>query len=309
MHMSILQTTLCNVAFRNPLVVASGIWGVTGKNLAKAVQSGAGGVTTKSLWLEGHRGHPNPVIITNQHTMLNAVGLADGGIGKAHDEIADYRAITDAPLIANIVAGSPNDFAAITEKAVELKPDLIEVNISCPNVKDEFGDLFASGIRSAETFTKIVKEKSGDIPITIKLSPNLPNIGQVAQAAEAAGANAITAINTVGPGMRICPELRAPILANKFGGVSGPAILPIAIAKVYEIYKAVDIPIIATGGITTGSDAIEMIMAGGTLLGVGSAVHFNGFSCFQNIADEMQAWCQKEGVKNISEIIGAAHHS
>ena len=308
MHgMNILQTTFCDIHFDNPLVLASGIWGVTGKNLAKAAHNGAGGATTKSLWREGHKGHPNPVIIANEHTMLNAVGLADGGIAKAHDEIADYRAATSTPLIANIVASSPDDFAAITEEAVTLDPDIIEVNISCPNVKDEFGDLFASGVRSAEMFTKIVKEKSGNIPVTIKLSPNMPNIGEIAKAAEAQGADAITAINTVGPGMRICPELRSPILANKFGGVSGPAILPIAIAKVYEIYQAVDIPIIATGGITTGADAIEMMMAGGTLLGIGSAIHFNGFECFKNITREMEAWCHKEGVDNISEIVGVAH--
>ena len=302
-----LHTDFCGLSFANPLVLASGIWGVTGKNLADAVARGAGGATTKSLWIRPHAGHKNPVILADEYAMLNAVGLPDGGIQKAREEIADYRKLTNASLIANIVAGSPDDFAEIAELAAELNPDVIEVNISCPNVKAEFGDLFASGIKSAETFTKIVKEKVGKIPVSVKLSPNVPQIGEVAKAAENAGADAITAINTVGPGMRINPELRAPILKNKFGGVSGPAILPIAIAKVFEIFAAVKIPIIATGGITSGRDAIEMIMAGGTLLGIGSAVHFRGADCFAQITTEMTEWCEKEGVKNLSEIRGAAH--
>jgi len=301
------ETTFCGVKFKNPIVLASGVWGVTGKNLADAIARGAGGATTKSLWLAPHAGHQNPVIIADDAAMLNAVGLPDGGIEKARAEIADFRAATDAPLIANIVAGSPDDFSKIAEMAAELAPDIIEINISCPNVKKEFGDLFASGEKSAELFTKIVKKKVGQIPVSVKLSPNVPNIGAVARAAENAGADAITAINTVGPGMRINPELRAPILKNKFGGVSGPAILPIAIAKVFEIYAAVKIPIIATGGICRGRDAIEMILAGGTLLGVGSAVHFRGENCFAEIAAEMREFCEKEGVKNLSEIRGAAH--
>ncbi len=304
---TLLHTNFCGVSFENPLVLASGIWGVTGKNLADAVTRGAGGATTKSLWIQPHKGHQNPVIIADEYFMLNAVGLPDGGIEKAREEIADYRKMTNAPLIANIVAGSPDDFSKIAELAADLAPDIIEINISCPNVKAEFGDLFASGTQSAETFTKIVKSKVGKIPISLKLSPNVSHIGEVAKAAENAGADAITAINTVGPGMRINPELRSPILKNKFGGVSGPAILPIAIAKVFEIFSAVKIPIIATGGITSGRDAIEMIMAGGTLLGIGSAVHFRGADCFSKISLEIAEWCEKEGVKNLREIRGAAH--
>jgi len=184
---------------------------------------------------------------------------------------------------------------------------MIEVNISCPNVSAEFGSLFSSGCESAAKMTKIVKQHSGKTPVSVKLSPNVPNIAEVAKACEDNGADAITAINTVGPGMRINPELRAPILKNKMGGVSGPAILPIAIRCVWDIYRAVKIPIIGTGGVTYGRDAIEMMMAGARLVGVGSALHFRGEQAFALIADEMLAWCKQEGVKNISALVGVAH--
>lgn len=275
--------------------------------MAEAVNTGAGGATTKSLWVRGHKGHTNPVIIADDHAMLNAVGLPDGGIQKAREEVKDYRASCDAPLIANIVAGSTKDFAQITELAVELEPDVIEVNISCPNVAEEFGDLFSSGVESAAKMTKIVKQYSRGIPVTMKLSPNVPNIANVAKACEGEGADAITAINTLGPGMRINPELRQPILKNRKGGVSGPAILPIAIRCVWDIYEAVNIPIIGTGGITTGRDAIEMILAGATLCGVGSAVHFRGKEAFGLIQKEIEEFCQKEGITDLEEIRGKAH--
>ena len=303
-----LKTTVCGVEFANPLVLASGIWGVTGANLAAAVTRGAGGVTTKSIWLTAHKGHPNPVIIAADGVMLNAVGLPDGGIEKAIVEVAAYRELTTAPLIANIVAGSPDDFRALARAAAELHPDIIEVNISCPNVTAEFGELFNADAKAAALFAKIVKAEIGNIPMSLKLSPQAKNIAEVARAAVDNGADIITAINTVGPGMRINPELRAPVLANGVGGVSGPAILPIAIAKVHAIAAAVNVPIIATGGITTGRDAIEMLMAGGTLLGVGSAVHFRGEDAFALIAAEMAEWCAAEGVENLTELTRVAHN-
>ncbi len=307
--MNTLQTTFCGISFENPLVLASGILGVTGETMADVVNRGAGGVTTKSWWVTKHEGHKNPVIIANDSYLMNAVGLPDAGIEKSREEITEYRKHTNAPIIANIVAGSVEDFTKITQKATQLHPDIIEVNISCPNVKKEFGNLFSGSCHFAEQMTKSVKNHAGDIPVSIKLSPNVANIADVARACEANGADAITAINTVGPGLRINPELRTPILHNTFGGVSGPAILPIALRCVWDIYEAVKIPIIGTGGITTGRDAIEMLLAGGTLLGVGTALHFRGKDAFSLISQEMEEFCQAEGVKHISELIGAAHQA
>jgi dihydroorotate dehydrogenase (NAD+) catalytic subunit len=305
--MNVLQTTFCGISFQNPLVLASGILGVTGGTMSEVVQKGAGGVTSKSWWVSQHAGHKNPVIIATENYMLNAVGLPDAGIEKSKEEITEFRKKCDAPFIANIVAGSVEDFSRITEEVVPLQPDMIEVNISCPNVKKEFGDLFSGGCGYAEEMTKAVKQYSENIPVSVKLSPNVSNIADVAKACEQSGANAITAINTVGPGMRIDPVLRKPILNNGCGGVSGPAIFPIAVRCVWEIFEAVHIPIIGTGGITSGKDAIEMMLAGATLLGIGSAVHYRGQNAFSCIAQEMEDFCTSEGIENISECIGAAH--
>jgi len=302
-----LGVDFCGVKFRNPLVLASGVLGVTGASLRFVVENGAGGVTTKSIWREGHAGHPNPVIIANDHFMLNAVGLPDAGIEKAHVEIGEYLKNKPAPLIANIVEAKIADFAEVAEKVTALGPDIIEVNISCPNVEDEFGKPFACSTHDAAAVTRAVRAKT-KLPIVIKLSPNVMNIAEIARAVVDAGADGICAINTVGPGMLIDLETREPILANKVGGVSGPAIKPISLKAVYDIHKALPhVPIIGTGGILSGEDALEMIMVGATLVGVGTAVYYRGVECFQKMVDEMAAWCKKHGVQDLAEIRGAAH--
>jgi len=302
-----LNVDFCGVKFKNPLVLASGVLGVTGASLRFVVENGAGGVTTKSIWRDGHTGHPNPVIIANDHFMLNAVGLPDAGIEKAHIEIGEYMKNKPAPLIANIVEARIADFAEVAEKVTALKPDMIEVNISCPNVEDEFGKPFACSTHDAAAVTRAVRAKT-KLPIVIKLSPNVLNIAEIAKACVDAGADGICAINTVGPGILIDLETREPILANKVGGVSGPAIKPLALKAVYDIHKALPkVPIIGTGGVITGEDALEMIMVGATLVGVGTAVYYRGVDCFQKIADEMMAWGKKRGIKNLDELRGVAH--
>lgn len=302
-----LGLNVLGIDFESPLVLASGVWGVTGENLSSAIDNGASAVTTKSIWLEPHAGHNNPVIIATENYMMNAVGLPDGGIKKAKEEIQDYRKNTDKPLILNIIAGSIKDFEKITKSAVELQPEIIEVNVSCPNVANEFGCFFNSDHDSVAKITASVKKFSGDTPVSIKLSPNVKNIGEVAKKAEEEGADMITAINTVGPGMRINTELKSPILANKTGGISGPAIFPITIYSIWQIYQQVKIPIIATGGITTGQDAIEAMMAGASLCSLGSAIHFRGKKVFELIKKEMQEYCKENKISNLQEIVGVAN--
>lgn len=306
--MANLEVNFCGVNFSNPLVLASGILGVTGASFARTVDKGAGGITTKSIWKHPHPGHKNPTMFGNEHYFMNAVGLSDAGIEKAISELGEYIPKRKAPLIVNIVGGKKSEFSDIAEAINELpeKPDFLEVNISCPNVEDEFGKPFACSLTDAAEVTKLVKSKT-DIPIAVKLSPNVENIGSIAKAVEDAGADAITAINTVGPGMRWNIDMRTPILANKVGGVSGPAIFPIAVKCVYDIYKAVKIPIIATGGVCTGREALEIMMAGGTLVGVGTAIYYDGDDFWHKATDEMREWLDKEGIKNLSEIIGLFH--
>lgn len=302
-----LSIDFLNVKFPNPTVLASGILGVTGDSLKNVVRNGAGGVTSKSVWLERHEGHPNPTMMGTESFYINAVGLPDGGIEKARDELGSYLEWEErAPLIGNIVAGKVADFEEIAGKMAEIKPDIIEVNISCPNVEDEFGKPFACVAADAAEVTKVVKEKTGDIPVVIKLSPNVSNIGEIAKACEDAGADGITACNTFGPGIVIDIDTAEPVLANKVGGVSGPGIKPLAVKKVMEVAQAVKIPVIGMGGVVTGRDVIEFMMAGASLVGVGAGVYYRGADVFEKITKEIEEWMKESGVSDISGIIGKA---
>ena len=302
--MANLSVDFCGVKFENPTVLASGILGVTASSLKNVVRNGAGGVTTKSIWLEEHPGHKNPTMFGTEHYFMNAVGLSDAGFSKAKDEtFPEYLKDKPAPIIANIVAGKIADFGELAEKISELDPDIIEVNISCPNVEDEFGKPFACDIIDASNVTETVRAKTKK-PIVIKLSPNVPNIGSIAKACADKGADGFCAINTVGPGLAIDINLRRPILANGVGGVSGPAIKPVAIKCVNDVYKATGLPIIGTGGVMTGEDAIEIMMAGARLVGMGTMVYYREVEGFGLVVKEMEEWCDKNGVKNLEEIIG-----
>ena len=295
------------ISFPNPLVLCSGYLGMTASTWDNVAKRGAGGITTKSIWLKEHQGHPNPVVICDEHIMVNAVGLPDAGIEKAKVEFKEYLDRGNkAPLIVNIVGGKAEDFVAITEAVNELKPQLIEVNMSCPNVEDEHGKPFATDCPRAADLTKRLKAIT-DIPLVIKLSPNVENIQEIAEAVVTAGADGITAINTYGPGLVIDIDSAQPVLANKFGGVSGPGIRPLAVKKVFDIYACTDVPIIGMGGIISGRDAIEIMMAGATLVGIGSALYYRGEDAFKIVLDEMVEWCEANGVKSFSEIVGKTH--
>lgn len=283
--------------------------GITASSWRNAARHGAGGVTTKSLWLKEHKGHRNPTIISTDHWTLNAVGVPDAGPEKAREEIGDYMKDKPVPLIANIIAESVENYAEIAESILPLKPDFLEVNISCPNVEDEFGRPFACNAGDAAAVTKAVKAVSGKTPVFIKLSPNVDSIAAIAIACAKAGADGFTVINTVGPGMAIDLRSRMPILANKVGGMSGHAIKPIAVKCIADVYAATNgkLPIIGTGGVFTGEDAIELTLAGATLIGIGTSVYKHGMEVFQKVCDEMVAWGKAEGVKDISELIGGMH--
>lgn len=304
-----LKQKIAGVTFDNPLILASGILGITASSWKNVATNGAGGVTTKSLWLREHKGHPNPTIISTDHWTLNAVGVPDAGPEKAKEEIGEYMKDKPVPLIANIIADTIDNYGKTAEQIIILKPDFLEVNISCPNIEDEFGRPFACSAPDAAAVTKAVKKVSGKIPVFIKLSPNVENIGMIAAACAKEGADGFTVINTVGPGMAIDLRSRMPILANKVGGLSGPGIKPIAVKCIADVYKATDgkLPIIGTGGVYTGEDAIELMLAGASLIGIGTAIFDRGVDIFSKITDEMQLWCTNEDVKNISDLVGGMH--
>ena len=291
----------------NPLVLASGILGTSASLLERAAREGAGAVTTKSCGPEPRAGHPNPVALAWDAGVINAVGLTNPG---AQEEVpllwaAKARlAGLGVPVFASIFAPTTEQFGEVARIIAEAEPDLIEVNISCPNVASEFGTPFSAAASSAAAVTRVVR-RAVSLPISIKLAPNVANIGQIAKAAAEEGADAITAINTM-PAMLIDAAAGKPVLHNRSGGLSGPALKPIALRCVYEIAQAVSLPIIGTGGVSTGIDAAEMLMAGASLVGVGSAVWQAGPAAFARIGAELLAFMQGAGYGTVKELRGRA---
>lgn len=302
---SLLQTTFLGKKFSNPLVLASGILGVTGASMAHVVTHGAGGVTMKSVTGEPITGNPSPVMLAEKDFLLNAVGLPGPGVEAALPELAQFKRLSNGRMIGSIFGRTIEEFGTVTQKICQAPIDLLEIDISCPHASHLYKKPFAHDTQSIEKITKIVKKYS-TVPVVIKLSPNTWHIADFAKAAESAGADGITAVNTA-VGMVINLEARMPVLANKSGGVSGPSLKPIAIKAVYDIYEAVKIPIIGTGGVSTGRDAIEMLMAGATLVGVGSAFYYRGPECMSLIAKEMEVFMHAEGFTSVKQLIGIAH--
>jgi dihydroorotate dehydrogenase (NAD+) catalytic subunit len=317
-----LKVALCGVALPNPLVLASGILGTEAELLARVARAGAGAVTAKSCSLEPRAGHPNPTVLAWEEGLINAVGLANPGVEAQVEALLQTKALLQPlgtsrarrpGLIASVFADTVKNFARVAARVAQAGPDLIEVNISCPNVHDELGRPFAADAGAAAEVTAAVKEAvsskgavAGGVPILVKLSPNVTDIAAIARAVEASGADGISAINTL-TGMVIDVHARRPILANRSGGLSGPAIRPLAVRCVYEIAQAVDLPIVGMGGVRSGRDAVEMIMAGATAVGVGSAVYGEGPPVFGRIRDEMVALMAELGYEGVDEMRGAAH--
>ena len=304
-----LSVSLAGVPLRNPLVLASGIWGSGAGTLVRAGRAGAGAVTSKSCSVLPRKGHPNPTVLSWGHGLINAVGLSNPGAEAERDELVrareDLRA-SGAALIVSVFGDSPEAFAETVRILEPVGADLVEVNISCPNVHSEFGRPFALEPAAAAQVTEAVRREHAG-PLFVKLSPNTSDLVDVARAVVSAGADGLTAINTLGPGMVIDLHARRPILANLTGGVSGPAIRPIAVRCVYEIAQALDVPIIGTGGVSSGADALEMIMAGATAVGIGSALETDGEEIFGRVLREIAALMSELGVASLDEIRGCAH--
>jgi len=302
----LLEIDLCNLRLKNPTILASGILGMSRELLQRVSDSGAGAATIKSITLNPREGHHNPTIIGFEAGLMNAVGYSNAGIEEAKKEFADLSAIP-IPIIASIVAENAGEFAQLAGEIDSMKQfSAIELPLSCPHTPG-FGLLAGQGTPEATgEITKAVREKT-KLPIFVKLSPNVPGIGAIAGAAEKAGASAITAVNTLGPGMLIDINSRKPVLDFKCGGISGPALRPVAVRCVYDVYESVKIPIIGVGGILTGRDAIEMILAGATAIGIGSGIYYRGMNVFAQVCREMEMWMKKNKVKNLDEIRGQAH--
>lgn len=298
-----LSTSLLGKKLKNPTILASGILGVTSSSLIRVANSGVGAITTKTICFERREGHHGPVIVEVFGGLLNSVGLSSPKPEEGIFELKKVLSKVKVPVIASFFSEDPEKFSLLAEKiSEEAKPNFLEANLSCPNLEGKI-------ICTDKNLTRKIVEKvkgSTKIPLIVKLSPNVSDIGKIAKVAEDAGADAISAINTV-KGMVIDIKTGKPILGNKFGGLSGPCIKPIAVRCVYEIYQEVKIPIIGIGGINSGEDAIEMLMAGATAVGVGTGILYHDIKIFKKISNEIKNFMKKENYNNLKEIIGKAH--
>ncbi|MBI4173983.1 MAG: dihydroorotate dehydrogenase [Candidatus Aenigmarchaeota archaeon] len=303
--MADIRIELLGMKLRNPTILASGIVGSTKASVAFAAANGAGAVTIKSVTRDRRDGFANPTIITFEAGMLNAVGYSNPGAKQAAMEFADLSDIP-VPVIGSLTGTKTEDFVYVMQQLKGCPFAAIEMPLSCPHTPG-FGTM--AGQHSPEATKEITKAvvKETKLPVIVKLSPVIQEIADVAKAAEKAGAAAINMGNTAGPGMIINTGLKKPVLSGTAGGISGPALRPLAVRCVYDIYKAVKIPIIGTGGVMTGNDAIEMLMAGAQAVGIGTAIHYRGIDVFNKVSKEIAQFMDQEGYRSIKEMVGAAH--
>jgi dihydroorotate dehydrogenase (NAD+) catalytic subunit len=297
-----LSTALGKIKMKNPTMLASGILGDTGESLLRVAKSGAGAVVTKSIGREPREGYPGPSLLELEHGLLNAIGLANPGIESYGPEI-EVALKGEVPVIGSIFAEDVEFFGPLARTMELYGVHALELNLSCPHaegLEEIAGD--------PELISRVTAEvKSAvKIPVFVKLSPNVRDIATMAEAVEEAGGDGITAINTV-KAMTIAPEVRKPVLSHKVGGLSGPSIKPIGVRCVYEIYEAVEIPVIGVGGILTGLDAVEYIMAGARAVQIGSGVHYRGIDIFKLVCEEMSSFMDENGYEHVEEMVGVAH--
>lgn len=300
-----LEVELCGIKLDNPIIPASGTYGF-GYEFAELYNINIlGSLSFKGTTADPRFGNPTPRIAECPSGMLNAVGLQNPGVDEVmKTELPKLKKCFTKPIIANVSGFSIDEYKYSCEKlSTEPQIGILEVNISCPNVHGG-GMSFGTSPEAAYEVTKAVKSIT-DKPVVIKLSPNVTDIVSIAKACEDAGADGIALINTL-LGMRIDLKKRKPLLANKTGGLSGPAIFPVAVRMVYQVYEAVRIPIIGMGGISTAKDVIEMMMAGAAAVEIGAANLVDPFVC-KKIIENLPAEMEFLGIKNLSEITGAAH--
>ncbi len=270
-------------------------------SLQYALQCGYGLVTSKSLSLEPRMGHEGPVVVEYNGGILNSMGLCNPGIEEGLKEVNRFVEQTGAPILVSLFATNREDFVELARRANDSVATFIELNLSCPNVMDEFGIPLASSKEMVATIVESVKKVSR-VPVLAKLSPNAVDVPSIAVAAEQSGADGLTLINTLGPGLLIDPYARKPILYPTYGGVSGPAIKPIALKIVFDCARRVKIPIVGMGGISTGIDAIEMLMAGASLVGVGTAIWQKGIRVIEEINQGILHFLRTEGYPSVDDL-------
>jgi len=286
-----------------PLTLASGILGISFSSLQRVIHDGAGMVTTKSLSIQPRIGHAGPIIAEFEGGLVNSVGLTNPGIAEGLLEVDKFHTNFEGVIIVSVFGANREEFVALTEAVNHSSADLLELNLSCPNVADEFQRPFALVPEKIMEIVAAVKAVCR-IPVLVKLSPNAQDISLMAVTAEQAGADGITMINTLGHGMIIDAVARRPVLRNNYGGISGPCIKPLALKLIHDVYQKIQIPILGTGGVSHGLDAVEMMMAGASAVAIGSAVYEQGLDVFKTTLAEMNDFMDKQGFAEYTDLIG-----
>ncbi|WFR59536.1 dihydroorotate dehydrogenase [Anaerocolumna sp. AGMB13025] len=299
------KVNIAGVEWKNPVTTASGTFG-SGLEYSEFVDlNRLGAVTTKGVSSIAWTGNPTPRIAETYGGMLNAIGLQNPGVDVFVERDLAFLKQYDTRIIVNVCGKTTKDYAQVVERLADYEVDMLEINISCPNVK-EGGIAFGQNSCAVEDITKEIK-KLAKQPIIMKLSPNVTDITEMAKAAEAGGADALSLINTL-TGMKIDIHKRKFALANKTGGLSGPAVKPVAVRMVNQVANAVKLPIIGMGGIMTGEDALEFIMAGATAVAVGTANFINP-SATLDVIEGIENYMKKYGVQDINELIGCVNRN
>jgi len=300
-----ISVEFAGIKLPNPTILASGILGVSSEVMIRAARAGAGAVVTKSFNRTGREGYRNPSFIEVPGGFLNALGIPNPGMEEMREEV---RAVAKAgiPVIASVFGFDAQEFAEAASRGEQGGAIAVELNVSCPHVKEVGVEIGQRPGMVAEV-TRAVK-RNVRVPVIVKLTPNVTSIQEIAKAAEGAGADAITAINTA-LGMAIDVDAGMPILGGKVGGLSGPALHSIAVRTVYQVREVVKIPIIGVGGITDWKGAVEMMMAGASAIQVGTAVMYGGVEVFREITTGVSRFLRENGYGSVRELVGMAHKS
>lgn len=297
--MADLSVKICGIDFKNPIIPASGVFGYGREYEELFPLSELGGIATKGTTLHQRTGNLAPRIAETPSGMLNSVGLQNPGIDHFIKSDLPYLMKKDTVILANFAGSTVEECVAVAEKLDATDVQMLELNISCPNVK-QGGAAFGTSCEMAAEVTSKVRKVTKK-PLVVKLSPNVTSISEIAKAVEYAGADAVSLINTL-LGMRINVNTRRPILRNNVGGMSGPAVFPIAVRMVWQTANAVKIPVIGMGGVSTGKDAIELMMAGASAVQVGAAIFTDPYAPIR-IIREMNEFLDNNGISDIKEII------
>jgi len=297
-----LSVRIGKLELRNPTILASGIMDETADSIKRVAEEGAGAVVTKSVGKEPREGYANPTVVELEHGILNAMGLPNPGIDAYADEMEELRDL-NIPVIGSIFGSDEKEFSFLARKMQEYGARAIELNLSCPHASG-YGAETGSQPDVVKSIVHAVKH-SVDLPVFAKLTSNVTSIVEIGKAAEEGGADGVVAINSI-KAMKIDVNLKKPILSNKVGGYSGPAIKPIGIRCVYELAQELNIPIIGVGGIKCGEDAVEYILAGASAVQIGGGIYYRDMRIFREVCKEMENWMKSNNYSAIEEFRGVA---